>query len=82
MDVSDLCMSSDEGSPASDVVMNEYVAFISIYHSISTTRVNLVPSGGCQQGRGKVQARFDASCCLSFISFSYNANGIIDMLFL
>lgn len=30
MDVSDLCMSSDEGSPASDVVMNEYVAFIYI----------------------------------------------------
>lgn len=81
MDVSDLCMSSDEGSPASDVVMNEYVAFIYIiqYQQRVWTLFLVV---AVNTDEANVQARFDASCCLSFISFSYNANGIIDMLFL
>lgn len=60
MDVSDLCMSSDEGSPASDVIMNEYVALFSIYRSSTTTRVNLVFSGGCQHGQSKCVFVFQA----------------------
>lgn len=60
MDVSDLCMSSDEGSPASDVIMNEYVALVSIYHSSTTTRVNLVSCGGCQHGQNNCVFVFQA----------------------